>query len=286
MKAITAAKYVEGVESIYVEQPVYEKGHDGDDGKCDCIGMCRGGLERGGAEGITNMRGTNQAARKTIRDLQELKSESALLVGDVVLKTRDKDDPDMPLPDKYRKGGSEYDERWGETNFTHIGTVTGKNPLEITHMTSPTAKKDKSIKGWGYFGELPWVQYEAAPEPPPEPEPWQDPGEPDIAVVVAESGNSVKMRAKPTQSCDMYWDVPIGSEVIVDEWDAKTDKKGQKWSKITWNTREGYMMTEFLRDEGEETEPGDVYTVHIPFMPKYKAEALVKQYPGSYMTTE
>ena len=30
---ISISKYVEGVESIYVEQPEYELGHDGSDGK-------------------------------------------------------------------------------------------------------------------------------------------------------------------------------------------------------------------------------------------------------------
>ena len=109
MKQISAEKYVEGVESIYVEKPKYETGHDGSDGLCDCIGMCRGGLKRGGATDVTNMRGTNQAARKTIRNLQKIASSAQLKAGDVVLKTRDKDDKSMPLPDKYRKGGSEYD---------------------------------------------------------------------------------------------------------------------------------------------------------------------------------
>lgn len=279
---IKASKYIEKVNEIYDEQPDYEEGHDGSDGKCDCIGMCRGALERAGQKNVSNMRGTNLAARKTIKNLQELESEAPLLVGDVVLKVRDKDDPNMRLPDRYRKGGADYDERFGEKNFTHIGTVTSKHPLEITHMTSPKPKKDTSIKGWGYFGELPWIEYEATPEPPPEPEPQ----EPNTAIVVAESGNTVKMRAKPTENCDLYWDVPIGTEVIVDEWDAKTDKKGQKWSRITWKDRMGYMITDFLRDEDEDPEPGKTYTAHITFLTKDKAEALIKQYPGSYMTID
>ena len=281
MKKVSVAKYVEGVESIYVEQPEYKEGHDGSDGKCDCIGMCRGAGERAGATDIKGMRGTNQVARQTILDLQELKNEAPLLVGDVVLKTRDKDDPNMPLPDRYRKGGIDYDQRWGETNFTHIGTVTKVNPIEITHMTSPTAKKDYSIKGWGYFGELPFVEYEAAPEPPPEPEPDPDP-EPDTAIVVAENGSTVKMRAKPSQDCGMYWDVPIGSEVIVDAWDAKTDKKGNSWSRITWDNRMGWMMTQFLRDEEDPKHP-DEWTVTIPGLTREQAEELCREWGEATM---
>ena len=169
MKKISPEQYVDGVESIYVEKPSYQLGHDGSDGKCDCIGMCRGGLERAGVDDVSGMRGTNYAARHTIKNMAKIESEDQLMLGDVVLKTRDKDDKNMPLPDQYRKGGSDYSKEWGETNFTHIGTVTHVHPLEITHMTSPTAKKDTSLKGWSYFGELPWVTYDSAPEPEPEP---------------------------------------------------------------------------------------------------------------------
>ena len=142
MKTVTVDQFCKGVESICVEQPAYREGGDGSDGTCDCIGMSRGGLERAGATDITNMRGTNQAARKTIKNLQKIKKADQLKKGDQVLKVRDKDDESMKLPDRYRKGGADYDPTWGETNFTHIGTVTKTDPLEITHMTSPTAKKD------------------------------------------------------------------------------------------------------------------------------------------------
>ena len=263
MQTISADKYIEGVESIYLERPSYETGHDGSDGKCDCIGMCRGGLARAGATNVTNMRGTNQAARKTIVNLQKLESENPLCVGDVVLKTRDKDDATMPLPDRYRKGGADYSEKWGETNFTHIGTVTRVRPLEITHMTSPTAKKDKSIKGWSYFGELPWVEHGVSPEPGPEPEPC-------YAIVVAERGSTVKMRAKPSTSCKLYWEVPVGSEVLVEDW--QTD-----WSKIRWAGQGGYMMTQFLRATGG----GALYTVTIPHLTLFQADAMLERYPGS-----
>lgn len=264
MKRISPMKYVEGVESIYVEKPSYELGHDGSDGKCDCIGMVKGGLKRAGATDVKGLSGTNYAARNTIKNLQLLESASQLMVGDVVLKVRSADDKSMPLPDKYRKGGSEYSKAWGETNFSHIGTVTSVNPLVITHMTSPTAKKDKSIKGWGYFGELPWVEYEAVPEPPPEPT-----FDLITAIVTAPSGRTVKMRAKPSTSCKLYWDVPIGSEVIVDE-------PGTTWSKITWDDREGYMMTQFLQAE----DTGKLYTVTIYHLSRQTAEGLIAMYGG------
>ena len=47
---ITPEKFIEGVNSIYIEQPKYRIGGDGSDGTCDCIGMGRGALKREGAE--------------------------------------------------------------------------------------------------------------------------------------------------------------------------------------------------------------------------------------------
>ena len=259
MKQITPEKYIEGINSIYVEQPEYELGHDGSDGKCDCIGMPRGALEREGVEGVTNMKGTNQAARKTILNLQKIKSADQLMLGDVVLKVRDKDDKDMPLPDRYRKGGADYDPDIGEINFTHIGTVTGVNPLAITHMTSPSAMIDTKIGKWTYFGQLPWVCTDA--EVPEEPEA-------EWARVWAESGTTVKMRAKPSTLCRLYWDVPVGSQVVVME-------PGEKWSGIIWAGRSGYMMTKFLRAEGQET-----YRVTISGLTKETAEEITAKYGG------
>jgi len=262
MKTISPEKYREGVLSIYEEQPSYELGHDGSDGKCDCIGMCRGALEREGVENVTNMRGTNQAARKTIQELQPISKAEQLKLGEVVLKVRDKDDPEMPLPDKYRIGGSEYDPNVGETNFTHIGSVTGVNPLEITHMTSPTAKKDTKLGKWSWKGRLPWV--EAGPAPGPEPET-------EWATVWAENGSTVKMRAKPSTLCRLYWEVPVGSQVIVRE-------KGDKWTAIRWAGQDGYMMSRFLVF-------GDgAYTVTITGLTKEQAEGLCMDWSGATMS--
>lgn len=253
-------KFLECVESIYVESPSYEVGHDGSDGKCDCIGLVRGALMRAGETDIKNLNGTNQASRKAIRNLEKLKKEGQLQLGDVVLKTRDKDDSSMRLPDRYRKGNSDYDEKVGEINFTHIGVVTKVNPIEITHMTSPTAKKDSSIKGWSYFGQLPYVSdYEDDPTI-------------DKALVFAESGSTVKMREKPSTFCRLYWNVPIGSEIIVLE-------SGESWSKIFWNGKTGYMMSKFIMTDFS-------YCLVIPHLSKTDAEILKALYPSSYIEIE
>ena len=199
-------------------------------------------------------------------NLQQLDSAASLLVGDVVLKVRDKDDASMPLPDQYRKGGSEYDPDVGETNFTHIGTVTRIDPLEITHMTSPTAKKDSSIKGWTWQAELPWVKYDDPPEPPPEPT--------EYAVVYAPTGKTVNMRSAPSRSAKLVERVPIGETVeVLDDVD--------DWCYIKWKYYKGYMMKEFLLFDTP-----TLYTVSIPHLSESQANALVLQYPGATMEEE
>jgi hypothetical protein len=91
------------------------------------------------------------------------------------------------------------------------------------------------------------------------------------------------MRAKPTTSCKLYWDVPVGSDVIVLERDAATDSQGRKWSRIIWAGQEGYMMKEFLRFEDEPAEI--LYTVTIPGLTKQQAEDLCGKWSGATMET-
>lgn len=145
----------------------------------------------------------------------------------------------------------------------------------------------KSISGgWNRIGLwLDSIVYDGTtpPEPGPEPAPSPEPPDPEYAIVVAESGSTVKMRAKPTQSCDLYWDVPIGAEVLVYEWDAKVDKKGQAWSRILWARQDGYMMKEFLRDEDEPDDHSGFWTVTITGLTYDQAEELCMDWGGATM---
>lgn len=254
MKRVSVAAYLDGIEEICRENPEYQTGGDGSGGKCDCIGMCRGALKRAGAEDVRNMRGTNNAVRSgSFLNLREIRSAGELQLGDVVLKTRSKDDKSMPLPDKYRKGGSQYSAKWGETNWTHIGTVTGLHPLEITHMTSPHPKKDTSLSGWSWAAELPWVEYSEKVEPA-EPDPEQEDKSVETAVVWSASGGAVKLRAGKTEgtaSYRLYDEIPVGTSVDVLE-------RGEKWCKVSCGRRKGwYMKTEFLLFDGAAVQPGE-----------------------------
>lgn len=88
------------------------------------------------------------------------------------------------------------------------------------------------------------------PVPDPDPEPTPDPDPPVLiedATVWSDNGKPVKMREKPSQSCKLYDDIPVGTVVAVDAYNACTDAKGNRWSKVSYGIRKGwYIMTKFL----------------------------------------
>lgn len=98
----------------------------------------------------------------------------------------------------------------------------------------------KSISGgWNRIGLwLDSIVYDGTTPP----EPGQEPKEPDTAIVVAESGGTVKLRQKPSTDCSMYWDIPVGTEVEV------VDKRDD-WSKVITGGLTGWMMSQFLQFE-------------------------------------
>jgi len=258
---ISIAKYIEGVESIYTEQPTYQLGHDGSDGSCDCIGMCKGAIRRAGGD-ASGLSGTNYAARNTILNLRKFSSASELTVGDVVLKGRQPGDSGYALPDKYKDSGD-------LTDYYHIGTVTSTEPLVITHMTTPTAKQDFKVGKWAYVGWLPQVS--SNPSPSPEPEPQPEPGH-LTAVVTAPTGSTVNMRRSPNNKSALVEKVPIGETVDVLE-------RGTEWCKIKWKWYTGYMMTVFLAFDDPPV-VGD-YTITIYNLTKEEADMLHEEWPNS-----
>lgn len=228
-KQASVEELVQGVYAIYNENPVYAIGHDGSDGQCDCIGMIKGSLRR--ADVVpSGLSGTNYAARYTIQNLKAI-DVSQLSVGNVVLKAKNPGDAGYDLPDSYKKGGKNYN---GDLqDYSHIGTVTKVNPLEITHMTSPHAMKDTKIGKWKYFGQLPQVDYAGGGG-----------GGTEMATVYADKGSTVNMRKSPSTSSALVERIPIGSEVEV------LDKQDQ-WCYCRWQSHKGYIMTQFLLFEDD-----------------------------------
>ena len=165
-----------------------------------------------------------------------------LKIGDVVLKAKNPGDSGYNLPDSYRLGGKNYN---GDLkDYSHIGVVTSVNPLVITHMTSPTAKKDTKIGNWKYYGQLPQVDYKDSSG--------GGGGMVEVSYKAKVIGGALNMRKAPSTSADRITQIPDGSIVDVTAED-------NEWCAITYNGKSGYGMRKYLE---EEKETGDSVTVY------------------------
>ena len=222
---VNVKTFVSNANSVYNHKPKYVLGQDSFE-ECDCIGLVKRALKMAG-ESVNGLSGTNYAARYTIKNFKKIQKVSDLKVGDVILKGRPYDAYDKyPLPSKYLKGGSAYN--GDTTNYVHIGVVTKVNPLEITHMTSPTAKKDTKLGKWNYYGQLPQVSYES-----------------EVIVVVeyaTVAGGSLNLRKAKSTSSEKLTSIPSGTKVAIIEHE-------DEWCKVVYNQYTGYAMTKFLKFE-------------------------------------
>lgn len=80
-----------------------------------------------------------------------------------------------------------------------------------------------------------------SPDPSPDPEPDPDPVPPGtMATVWAENGKPVKMRSRPSTGCNLYDELPVGTEVEIVRY-------ADNWCKVNHGIRKGwYIMTKFL----------------------------------------
>lgn len=245
----TLKAFLAKVNEIRLAKPRYRQPGDGSDGTCDCIGLIIGAIRRMGLK-WTGIHGSNYTARKASVNFRKITSASDLEVGDAVLKARAPGEAKYDLPSRYKKGGVYYN---GDLNdYYHIGVVTNLNPLNITHMTSPTVKIDTSLGKWSYAMRVkPLVNagaYSDSGEAEQSTSPSQSPASTTqptttakTATVVAASGRTVKMRQQPSKSCRLYDNVPVGAKVKIVEY-------GSDWSKISYGRRTGwYMMSNFLK---------------------------------------
>lgn len=235
----TREKFVARCEDIVKAKPKYELGAS-NLRTCDCIGMVKYGLRQNGVTLTTT--GTNWTMRNQVDNVRKITGASVLRIGDVVFKAREPGQEWYNLPSKYRENGSAYT---GDLrDYCHIGVVKSVSPLRIIHMTGPTAKTDTSIGKWRFAADLKKQYISDGSQPSPDPEPTPTPSV-DKAVVVADKGSWVKMRANPSTSCSLYDEVPIGATVTV-------VTHGYDWTKINYGSRKGwYMMTKYLDIVGD-----------------------------------
>lgn len=226
---ISKNKFLEKVQEIATSKPTYKLGHDGSDGTCDCIGLIIGAIRRAGGS-WTGTHGSNYAARNEMRELIPVTDAGELNVGDVVYKAYAHGQAGYGLPSTYAKDPDRND-------YYHVGVVTATSPLEITHCTGPGIVRDTKLGKWSYRGRLSKVDYEGASQ--------EVDTMAQMATVVADSGDDVKMRSTPSQTDGLYWKVPVGDKVQV------AYVEGE-WAKVRHQGRTGYMMVEYLKMDAQE----------------------------------
>ncbi len=85
------------------------------------------------------------------------------------------------------------------------------------------------------------------------------------------NGLPVKLRARPTTSCNLYERLPVGTAV------RPTGHYTRGWLQVNWGRRKGwYMMSCFLR--APDSIPAGI-TIRIENLPESEADALLRVYP-------
>lgn len=268
--ATTVSKYVGKCQEIVDAKPAYKNGASSLT-ECDCIGMDKYAYRECGVSFSTS--GTNYTIRNQVEDIHDVKSASDLSVGDVVFKYRKPGESGYDLPAKYKPGGNQYN---GDINdYYHIGTVKSVSPLQIIHMTTPTAKTDTKIGKWAVAAK--WkAQYIMDDTPTPEPAPDPPMPDPDPVYDTAIVGNveidkrqNVNLRSRPSKLSKLIDRVPCGDAVTVLE-------AGDKWTKVRWNGKIGYMMSRYLIYDSVE-----FVSVLIPNVTMGEAESIKRTYPDA-----
>ncbi len=227
----------------------YQLGHDGSDGKSDCIGLIIGALGLAGFR-WPGTHGTNWAARNAMATLEKIGSAGEIFPGMIVYKAKEQGEEGYALPDRYKSG---HDKR----DYYHTGIVTGINPLEITHCTGIPGgiRRDDKTGAWQWCGKLKYVDYqkapltgEAAPPGVARPKEGEPVRTPCIAIVRADNGKPVNLRAEPGRHSVILAKVPVGEEVTVRE------RENADWAAVTWRGISGCIKREYL-DESRKDEP-------------------------------
>lgn len=239
--ATTRAKFISKCYEIVLAKPKYEKGCSSLT-LCDCIGMVKYGLHKNDVSFTTT--GTNWTFRHQVDCIRKITSASVLETGDVVFKYKTPGSDGYQLPDKYMKGGSAYN---GDLNdYSHIGVVKSVNPLQIIHMTSPTAKTDTTVGKWKYAAHLKsqYISDYGTSTVPEKETPEQKPSQPDMkpkpgqAVV---TGTRVALRAGPSTQAEVLTRIGTGSIVEIEDLPSG-------WEYVSYQGKTGFMMKEFIKE--------------------------------------
>lgn len=188
--------------------------------------------------------GSNRIARKHVKGLLPI---SEAKPGMAAFKLRKPGENLYALPQGYMSGGANYN---GDMNdYYHIGLVD-ENPAYILNAKSTAEgfKRSPIAEGWDAVGYLTDVLYDGS----------VDAMTAGIYTVVAELGDTVRMRKLPTTDSDTIAKVPIGTDVEVLE-------GADGWATIRYNGQKGYMMETYLTQKvAEKPMPEETITISLP----------------------
>ena len=232
---IPLSNFLTKVQEIANEKPTYLEGQDGRKGTCDCIGLIIGAYRRAGGKWTGN-HGSNWAARN---EMQSIGMPFKMEVGAILYKTFLPGEKGWDLPPAYKDHPDQKD-------YYHVGIVTSVAPLTITHCTKSDTidgiKVDTKIGVWRYGGRLEGLSYDNIME--------EDPTVADPigkAIVVAVSGNTVRMRAEANSTSAVVALIPVGVTIEI-------MKSAGDWQNIRYEGLAGWMMTAFLKGADQPNE--------------------------------
>lgn len=240
-------------------------------GKVSCAGAFVYAYKQ---HGISISHGSNYMARNEVEALIPI-NVANIMPGMAAFKLRAPSDAKYDLPDKYRKGGASYN---GDLNdYYHVGLVDTDTSQVLNAQSSSTGFVSSSIsKGWSHVAYLKQVNY-GTEEQASTPSigvsgTLQTETVSSVAYVYAANGLPVKMRDKPSESCRLWTELPVGTKVTI------RGKDSGGWTPVRWNAKDGYIMTKFLvAGEIDDT----FYDVTFCGLTKAQAEKLVADY-GEY----
>lgn len=232
------SKLIELFQKMYREHWRYIWGR-AEDGCVDCSGAFVYAYKMLGHKSIPH--GSNAIARKwTVGDMLPL---SKARPGMAAFKAKKPGEEGYDLPEKYKPGGSNYNEDL--IDYYHIGLVDN-DPRYVLNAKGEKAGfcRDKLTfnNGWDYAALLKDVDYSE--------------GEihmGEIATVVlpqGAKGDTVNMRRGAGKQYPIIMEVPVGARIMV------LDDLGQ-WCEIEYQNSQGWMMSNYIEYESENGESNE-----------------------------
>lgn len=205
-------------------------GTDTRQGTVDCSGAFVWAYEQHGHD---IYHGSNRMARAEVEKLIPI-DQAVIVPGMAAFKHRLPGEAYYALPSSYKPGGKNYT---GDlSDYYHVGLVDEDTSRVLNARSTADGFVASPItQGWTHVGYLTQVDYGNAKEDIPM-------SEITTATVWADSGSTVNLRKSPDG--DRIDRVPVGAVVPV-------SGHQDGWSRIAYNGLTGWMMSSFLRMEGE-----------------------------------